>query len=334
MKIAVAILNFNGVHLLKRFLPSVVAYSKEAEIYIIDNASSDNSKEWVNENFPSIKWIQLERNHGFASGYNLGLKAIDADVFVLLNSDVEVTPNWLNPVLQLLEKEEVAVAQPKILSIKQPEKFEFAGAAGGFIDQLGYPLCRGRVFFDLEKDHGQYNDAIQIAWATGCCMFIKSKVFWEMGGFDDDFFAHMEEIDLCWRIRNSGKEVWYCPNSTIYHIGGGTLITNHPRKTYLNFRNNLWMLLKNLPPYRWLPIIFIRLILDGIAAFEFLITDGWGHFFAVIRAHLSFYRGFAKMYRKRRPGITHYYITKFLVWKYFILGKRTFNEVVIKNQTP
>ena len=248
LDVAIAILNWNGKNWLEKFLPSVISHSENTDIYIIDNASTDDSVAFLKLNFPQVKIIQNTENHGFAGGYNEGLKKIKADIYCLLNSDVEVTENWLNPVVDLFQKDlNISAVQPKILDFNRKNFFEFAGAAGGFIDNLGYPYCRGRIFDEIEEDKGQYNDETEIFWASGCCLFIRSKDFWAENGFDERFFAHQEEIDLCWRLKNSGKKIFYTGKSTVYHVGGGTLNKENPQKTYLNIRNNLSMLLKNLP---------------------------------------------------------------------------------------
>lgn len=256
-KLAIVILSWNGKNWLEKFLPKVILYSQNAEVYVVDNGSTDNSVEFLNLNFPTVKIVQNKENFGFAGGYNEGLKKIDAEIYCLLNSDVEVTENWLQPVLNLFEKDKnIAAVQPKILDYNKRNYFEFAGAAGGFIDNLGYPYCRGRVFEKTEEDKGQYDDETEIFWASGCCFFIRSKDFWEQKGFDERFFAHQEEIDLCWRLINSGKKIFYTAKSTVYHVGGGTLSKQSAEKTYLNIRNNLSMLLKNLPFPKLIWLIF------------------------------------------------------------------------------
>ncbi len=331
MRIAVVILNWNGEGLLKSYLPSVIEYSAEADIYVADNASTDNSVAFVKANYPSVQIIQNTENGGFAKGYNDALAHIDADIFCLLNSDVEVTKNWLQPIVKAFQKlPNAAIIQPKILDLKQKDHFEYAGAAGGFIDQLGYPFCRGRVFQSLEKDEGQYNDEREIFWATGACMFIKSDVFRTLNGFDEDYFAHQEEVDLCWRAQNSGYKVYYVGFSKVYHLGGSTLSNMNPKKTYLNFRNSLFSITKNLPRRKAFIIIFIRLILDAVAAFRFIFQLKFSHFAAILRAHLSFYKHFRKMYRKREKSnyISKYYITKSIVWSYFVNQESKFAALV------
>ncbi|HEA22671.1 hypothetical protein LCGC14_1175260 [marine sediment metagenome] len=331
MRTAIAILNWNGEILLERYLPSVVLYSEGTDIYVIDNASTDTSVQFVRTNYPRIKIIQNSTNGGFAGGYNEGLKQIDADIFCLLNSDVEVTEGWLDPVLDLFERmPDVAIIQPKILDLMRKDHFEYAGAGGGFIDQLGYPFCRGRIFQSLEKDIGQYDDTCEIFWATGACMFIKSKVYWQLEGFDLDYFAHQEEVDLCWRAKNEGEKVYYVGNSKVYHLGGSTLSNMNPKKTYLNFRNSLFSITKNLPRRKALAIIFIRLLLDGVAALRFIAQFKYKHCFAILRAHLSFYRQFHKMYHRREKAnfIIKYYLTKSIVWSHFVNQIDKFNVLI------
>lgn len=333
LKTAIAILNWNGRKLLEEFLPSVVEHSPSAHIFIIDNASTDDSVNWVQTKYSNVKIIQNSDNFGFAKGYNLGLKEIqknfpEVEIFCLLNSDVKVTKNWLNPILNLYQSNpEVSVVQPKILDYKNPTHFEYAGAGGGFIDNYGFPFCRGRVFWTLEEDKGQYNDTIQTFWASGACLFVKAKDFFEINGLDEGFFAHMEEIDFCWRLNNLGKKVFYCGQSTVYHLGGGTLKNNNPRKTYLNFRNSLWMLVKNLPKGKAFTIPFMRLSLDGITAFVFLFYEGFGHFWAVINSHFGFYARLFHYKRLRKPGISNYYTKKFVPYQYFIQKRKYFQEL-------
>lgn len=331
MKIAVVILNWNGKELLESYLPSVTQFSDDAAIYVADNASTDESVAFVKTKYPSVKIIQNVSNGGYAKGYNDALKHIEADVYCLLNSDVEVTPNWLHPIVQTFaDFPKASIIQPKILDLKKKDHFEYAGAAGGFIDQLGYPFCRGRVFQVLEKDEGQYDDIQEIFWATGACMFIKSDLFRELGGFDEDYFAHQEEIDLCWRAKNAGHRVYYVGTSSIYHLGGSTLSNMNPKKTYLNFRNSLFSITKNLPRRKAFVVIFLRLILDGVAAMRFVFQFNFKHCFAILKAHLSFYRHFGKMYRKREKAnfILKYYATKSIVWSHFVHQVKVFKGLV------
>lgn len=331
-RIAVVILNWNGREFLRKFLPSVIEYSKGiAEVIVADNASIDSSIEFLQENFPSVRIITNSTNGGFARGYNEALEQVQADYFVLLNSDIEVTPNWIEPVIELMEKDKsIAACQPKLRSYYEREKFEYAGAAGGFLDEYGYPFCRGRIFQHIETDHGQYDDAMEIFWATGACMFVRSDVYKQFGGFDEDFFAHMEEIDFCWRLKNGGFKIMYCPDSVVYHVGGGTLPKKSAQKTYLNFRNNLALLYKNLPSHLLLPVFAVRFPLDGIAAFKFLIDGGFKDFYAVLRAHLYFYTHILSIYRKRKQitqSMVHGIYTNNLVKEFYIYKKRIFSQL-------
>ena len=331
MKLAIVILNWNGAALLKKYLPSVQLHSKDAEIYVIDNASTDNSVAILKNEFPDVSIVINDENYGFAGGYNIGLKSIQADYYCLLNSDVEVTPNWLVPIIDGFNTiPNATIIQPKILDLKKKGSFEYAGAAGGFIDKLGYPFCRGRIFQALEEDKGQYDDVHEIFWATGACMFIKSDVFWELNGFDTDYFAHQEEVDLCWRAKNNGHKVYYIGESKVYHLGGSTLSNMNPKKTFLNFRNSLYSITKNLPRRKAFPIIFYRLVLDGIAAVRFLFQLKPKHFLAVFRAHLSFYANFSKMHKKREKAnfILKYYLTTSIVWAHFVHQINNFNILV------
>lgn len=324
MKIAVVILNWNGQKWLEKFLPDVVRYSPEAEVVVVDNNSTDNSSSWLFEKFPEVRLVQLSSNTGYAGGYNEGLKYIKADIFCLLNSDVQVTKDWLQRPMQLFKiHPEIAVIQPKILDFNTPKYFEFAGAAGGLIDNLGYPYCRGRKFDTLEQDTGQYDDEKEIFWASGCCLFIRSKDFWAVGGLDETFFAHQEEIDLCWRIKNYGRKIFYTYQSKIYHVGGGTLNKQSPQKTYLNIRNNLGMLVKNLPLWTLIWVIPLRLVLDGVAGIYFGINNGFPHLWAVVRAHFGFYVRLPK-YLSSRKGkkLRTFSGLRWLVFRYYILGEK------------
>lgn len=322
-KLAVVILNWNGKSWLDKFLPSVLRYSENADIYVIDNLSTDDSITYLHSDFPNVKVIKNNQNHGFAGGYNEGLKQIEAEYYCLLNSDVEVTEKWTEPVLNLFEKDSsISAIQSKILSFNNKNYFEFAGAAGGLIDNLGYPYCRGRIFDDLEEDRGQYNDETEIFWASGCCFFIRSKDFWEQKGFDERFFAHQEEIDLCWRLINSGKKIFYTGKSTVYHVGGGTLDKQNAQKTYLNIRNNLSMMLKNLPFPKLIGLIFFRLCLDGVASIYFAFKNGFSHLWAVARAHFAFYRQAAGTWKRRQKHQKEdFYQTKWLIFRHFLGGK-------------
>jgi len=298
---AIIILNWNGIDLLKKFLPTLIAKSKNANIYIADNASTDNSIKFLEDNFTSIKILQNKTNCGFAGGYNHALSNLHEEFFILINSDIEVTDNWISPIIELLKKDKfISACQPKILDYNNKEKFEYAGASGGFIDFLGYPFCRGRIFNHIENDFNQYEDIKEVFWASGACLFIRSKHFNEVNGFDNDFFAHQEEIDLCWRLKNLGYKVMVNPESIVYHVGGGTLNSSSPFKTYLNFRNNLFMLFKNLHNLSLFSVLFLRLFLDGIAALSLLTKKkGLTHLLAVLRAHFSFYMSLPSLIKKR-----------------------------------
>lgn len=300
-KTAVVILNWNGKHYLDKFLPAVIQHSGDAAVIVADNNSSDDSVAFLREKFPMVKLVLNTANEGFAKGYNDALKSVSAEYFILLNSDVEVTPDWIAPLIALMEGDKsIAACQPKILAFHQKTTFEYAGAAGGFIDKYGYPFCRGRIFNAIENDNGQYNDAREIFWATGACMVVRSEVFSRMGGFDGDYFAHMEEIDLCWRMKNLGHKIFVQPASLVYHVGGGTLNKVSPKKTYLNFRNNLVTLTKNhSSQYLWIKIIY-RMVLDGIAAFKFLLQGEPAHFFAVLKAHGYYYAKLPSTLSKRK----------------------------------
>jgi GT2 family glycosyltransferase len=330
MKIAVVILNWNGKKLLKQFLPSVIKFSKEAKVYVADNASTDDSVDYLETHFPEVTVIQNRRNAGYAGGYNLALKSVPEDIHILLNSDVEVTGNWLLPIKEAFEKEpNTAAIQPKILDYHNKEKFEYAGAAGGYIDKFGYPFCRGRIFQELEEDHGQYNDDQYIFWASGACLAIRKNAFNEIGGLDEDFFAHQEEIDLCWRLQNAGYKIKYVSASRIFHVGGATLKEMNPKKTYFNFRNSLFMLLKNLEPSKLGYIILSRMVLDGMAGIKFIFEGKFNHFFAILEAHASFYRHYGKI-RKKRPKefiINKYYLTPSIVSSHYLGGKKKFSEL-------
>lgn len=330
MKVAVVILNWNGKDLLEKFLPSVVRFSEEANIYVADNASTDDSVFYVSENFPFIKIIQNKVNGGYAKGYNDALKNLSEDIFVLLNSDVQVTENWLQPILSEFEKDSsVVAAQPKILDFKNKEYFEYAGAAGGFVDKYGYPYCRGRIFNTLEKDNGQYNGVSTIFWASGACLFVKAEAFWNAGALDEDYFAHQEEIDLCWRLQSKGGKVLYVGNSEVYHVGGATLDALNPKKTFYNFRNSLFNLLKNAGGGNAFSAIFMRMILDGLAALQFLFQGKPKHFIAIAKAHLSFYSFAPKFLGKRKENASNlkYYSIKSIVYQYFIKKIKFFKEL-------
>ncbi|TRX29743.1 glycosyltransferase family 2 protein [Flavobacterium franklandianum] len=330
MKIAVVILNWNGTKLLEQFLPSIVNFSPEADIYVADNASTDDSVAFVKANFPTVKIVVNESNFGFAQGYNEALKHIYAEIYALVNSDIEVTENWLKPIIETFENEpKTAIIQPKLLDFKRKEYFEYAGAAGGFLDKYGYPYCRGRVFETLEKDNGQYDDNCEIFWASGACFFIRSTVYKELKGFDADFFAHQEEIDLCWRAFNKGHIIKYNSKSVVYHVGGATLQLGNPKKTFLNFRNSLLMMVKNLPKNQLFPVLFIRLVLDGVAGIQFLFQGKFKHLWAILKAHFVFYSLCSKNYKKRASFQSEkYYKIKSIVYLYFIEKVKVFNNIL------
>ena|SRR5436190_6332284 len=336
LKAAVVILNYNGRYFLEKFLPAIIRHSAPYPVIVADNASTDDSVVFMEKNHPQIKLIRNHDNYGYAKGYNLALEHVNAEYFILLNSDVEVTANWIPPVLDLMDADRtIAACQPKILDFNNRSLFEYAGAAGGFIDKYGYPFCRGRIFNALEEDKGQFNDAREVFWSTGACLFVRSDAFKQAGKLDDDYFAHMEEIDLCWRLKNLGHKICVQPASIIYHIGGGTLNKLSKQKTYLNFRNNLTTLTKNHPS-KWLfcKVVF-RLKLDGVAAFKFLFDGQPKHFFAVLRAHFSYYRRLPSILRKRKemkkkPGFrfnTSQIYDGNIVLEHFIRGKDKFEEL-------
>lgn len=332
MKTAVVILNWNGKKFLEQFLPTVIAYSKDAaEVIVADNASTDDSVAFLKTHFPEISIVVNESNGGFAKGYNDALKQVNAEYYVLLNSDIEVTPHWVEPVIAMMDADKtIAACQPKIRSFYEKEKFEYAGAAGGFIDKYGYPFCRGRLFLSVEEDKGQYDDACEVFWATGACMFVRAELFHKYGGLDDDFFAHMEEIDFCWRMKNYNYKIMYCPDSVVYHIGGGTLPKSSSQKTYLNFRNNLTLLYKNLPTKRIFIVFAFRLVLDGIAAVKFLAEGGFRDYLAVTRAHFSFYRRFGKIRKKRKMQTQHNVGQIYhgnIVIDYYLLKRKKFTDL-------
>lgn len=302
-KIAIVILNWNGKKHLEKFLPSVVEHSRGEDIRIIvaDNFSSDDSVEYLKNSFLEVEIIRLDDNYGYTGGYNRALKQIDAEYFVLLNSDVEVTANWLSPVISYMEShQDVAAAMPKINSYTAKDYYEYAGAAGGYLDKYGFPFCRGRILFDIEKDEGQHDSIREIFWASGACLFVRSDLFFDVHGFDEGFFAHMEEIDLCWRFKRMGYKVMSIPESKVYHVGGGTLPINTPFKMYLNYRNNLFLLQKNLPSNKLIPILFLRMVLDGVSAMVYLSRFSFGFFGAVLKAHLHFYLRLRKTHKTRR----------------------------------
>lgn len=337
-KVAIVILNYNGRNFLEKFLPSVIRYSSDYTIYVADSASKDDSVIWMQTNYPQIKLIQLSTNHGYAGGYNRALAQVKAEYYVLLNSDVEVTPNWLGPMIELLDKQpKIAACQPKLLAYDNKTQFEYAGASGGYLDWLGYAYCRGRIFEHCETDHGQYDTAVPVFWASGACLFIRAEMFHKIGGFDEDFFAHMEEIDLCWRLHIGGYQVFCCPKSVIYHVGGGTLPSSNPFKTYLNYRNSLAMLYKNLPSSQKWKIILFRLILDGISSLRYIPKRQWRDIWAIIRAHFKFYAWIFGILPQKRQKIMQEIgpvknqqslpiSPKSIIWAYFVQGIKTFDS--------
>ena len=337
-KLAVVILNWNGLKYLKEFIPFLVKYSSmnDVGLFVADNGSTDDSINYLKQNHPEIHLILLEQNFGFAEGYNKALNKIDAEYFVLLNSDVEVTEGWIEPLIKLMDSDkEIAACVPKIMDYYKRDCFEYAGAAGGFIDKYAYPFCRGRIFDEIEKDSGQYNNIESIFWASGACLFIRKEIYFKAGGLDGDFFAHMEEIDLCWRIKNMGYKIMFSHESKVYHVGGGTLSKNNPRKTYLNFRNNLYLLYKNLPKGKVFHIIFFRMILDGIAGLKFLFGFEFSNFLAVIKAHFSFYGNVSRFSGKRKRNINELFIrydypekkNYSIVYEFFVKKHRLFSKL-------
>ncbi len=331
-KVAVVILNYNGRKFLKEFLPFVVSRSTQlADIIVADNCSTDNSVDLLNTEFPLIKLIINKTNKGYAGGYNEALKHVEAEYYVLLNSDIEVTEGWIETIIRLMDSDKnIAACQPKIKAYHQKELFEYAGGAGGFIDHLGYPFCRGRIFQSIEKDVGQYDDAREVFWASGACMFVRADVFHLLGGFDEDFFAHMEEIDFCWRAKNKGYKIMVEPRSVVYHIGGGTLPQSSSRKTYLNFRNNFSLLFKNIPQDKLIKTFVIRLFLDGVAGLKFLFEGHYKDFLSVFKAHFYFYSNLKSLKTKRRlleqKQVGQVYHAN-IVFEHYILKKKTFTDL-------
>jgi GT2 family glycosyltransferase len=335
-KVAVVILNWNGKKYLEQFLPSIIKHNATyADVVVADNASTDDSVKFLKENYPQIKIVINNQNGGYAKGYNDALKRLDYEYFVLLNSDVEVTANWIEPIIEMMGADkQIAACQPKLLTYSNKNEFEYAGAAGGFIDKYGYPFCRGRIFDSYETDNGQYNDSTEIFWATGACLFVRSSAYKELNGLDEDFFAHMEEIDLCWRLKNKGYKIMYCGNSAVYHVGGGTLNKINAQKTYLNFRNNLILICKNHATEYFYLKILLRMILDGIAGVKFLFNGDIKHTVAVIKAHFSFYKTIKKTLLKRkemRKNIKTFSRTgifrKSIVMQYYLYGKKKYSEL-------
>ncbi|MFO7655736.1 MAG: glycosyltransferase family 2 protein [Bacteroidales bacterium] len=341
LKTAIVILNWNGKKFLERFLPSVISNSNGNgfAVYIADNGSTDESLPWLEENYPLVRLIRLDKNYGYAQGYSLALQQIEAEYFVLLNSDVEVTPHWVSPIIELMDNDKsIAACMPKIKSFQNNELFEYAGAAGGFIDRYGYPFCRGRILNVIEKDQGQYNDITEIFWASGACMFLRASLYFEAGGLDAGFFAHMEEIDLCWRMKRLGYKVMYSPEVTVYHVGGGTLPNNTPHKIYLNYRNNLYLLYKNLASEKLFTTLFMRMILDGISSCLYIMQGKFSFFWSVLRAHAAFYLSIRELCKKRKifnknekirnpSGI----FRKSILYRFFIKNERYFHQFESKD---
>ena len=331
--VAVVILNWNGAPHLRTYLPSVVQHSDSAHVIVADNGSTDDS-ELVVAGFDDVDWLPLQRNYGFAEGYNQALARVQAKVYVLLNSDVRVTPRWLEaPLAKLNVDVRVAAVQPKVLADARPTHFEYAGAAGGFLDDMGYPYCRGRVFAEVEEDRGQYDDDAQIDWATGACLFVRSERYRELGGLDEHFFAHMEEIDFCWRLRRAGYTCWVTPASVVYHLGGGTLAYQSPHKTFLNFRNSLASIYGNVGGVRGVATLIARQGLDAVAAIKFLLAGQPKQSFAIARAHLAFYRWLPRLRRHKRTSqvlakaVSSNGPSRSVVYDFYVRGRRTFTQL-------
>lgn len=333
--LSVVLLNFNGRNHLESFLPSVVEYSAPHKVIVVDNGSSDESIEFIASNYPQVSIIAFEENLGFCGGYNKALESIDSEYVVLLNTDVEVSKNWIEPVLdQLITDKNIKAAQPKILDFKAKNKFEYAGASGGYIDSLAYPFCRGRIFQTIEKDDKQYDDSHDIFWASGSCLFIHRETYLELGGLDEDFFAHMEEIDLCWRIWSSGGRVVVVPQSAVYHVGGGTLDKSKPKKTYLNFRNGLSLLIKNEPSSSLAWKLPLRILLDWVAILKFSLESGPQHGLAILRAHIHIVTNLRSILRKRNTPKVNATAPRYkgwVIWSYFMRGKKKFSDLKIGN---
>lgn len=327
--IAIVILNWNGKKLLEQFLPSVTQYADTAKIYVADNASTDNSVDFIKSKYPQVEIIQNTENGGYAKGYNDALRHIKQPILCLLNSDVEVTEHWLQPIVDAYNSDtKIGIIQPKVLDFKQKNYFEYAGAAGGFIDKYGYPFCRGRIFDTVEKDNGQYDENSEIFWASGACFFVKNKLFKSLNGFDESYFAHMEEIDFCWRAFNQNVKSFYVSASKVFHVGGATLQNTNARKTYLNFRNSLFTLVKNTDK-NVISRVFIRLVLDGIAGLKFLLSGKPLHFIAILKAHFSFYSVLPRLIKQRKQSQKqpNYFKVNSIVWSYYTKSKRKFNNL-------
>ena len=329
MQIAVVLLNYNGEKLLQKFLPNLVKYSQQANIYLADNASTDESIAYCKNNFPSVHIIPLKENYGYAKGYNEALKTVNEEILCLINTDIEVTENWLQPIKLLFhQRQDIGIIQPKLLDFKNKAYFEYAGAAGGFIDKYGFPFCRGRVFDTLEKDNNQFTSQ-EIFWASGACFFVRNSVFKQLKGFDDDFFAHQEEIDFCWRAFNHSIKAYYCAESTVYHVGGATLNKTNPKKTFFNFRNSLYMLYKNLPKKNRFSILFKRLCLDGLAGVQLFLKLKPLHTWAIVKAHFAFYAHLKHLKKNQidQPK-DNYYLIDNVVFDYFINNKKKYNDLI------
>lgn len=334
-KVSIVILNWNGRKFLEQFLPSVLASTYiNKEIIVADNASTDDSVLFVQQNFSTVKIILLDKNYGFAKGYNESLKQVQSDYYVLLNSDVEVETNWIEPVINMMQNDvSIGASQPKILTYSNRNVFEYAGACGGWMDCFGYPFARGRVFDVCEKDNGQYDDAEKIFWASGAALFVKANLFHQVGGFDNYFFAHQEEIDFCWRLQLAGYNIYVCPQSVVYHVGGGTLPKGNERKVFLNFRNNLIMLAKNLSLPSALWKIPFRIFLDIISAWKTLFSGQGIYFIAIVEAHFGFlkwilFKKKQSVFPKNKKGKLHGWLMKSIVWEHFVNGKKTFTQIV------
>ena len=335
-KVAIVILNWNGAKMLAQYLPTVLNYSRdEATVYVADNASTDNSLDLLRREFPECKLVVLNENWGFAEGYNKALQQVEAEYYVLLNSDIEVTHHWLTPLIEFMDVHpEVAACQPKLRALNNPDEFEYAGGAGGFMDRWGYMFCRGRVFDCIEKDNGQYDTIAPVFWATGACLMVRSADYWAAGGLDDRFFAHQEEIDLCWRMRSRNRGIVCIPESVVYHVGGATLNKSNPYKTFLNFRNNLLMLYKNLPESELSKVMRVRFWLDGLAALMFLAKFHWGDFKAVLRARREFRRLKPQFADSRRENLEESStdtiperVNFSLLWRYYIKRQKTYSSL-------
>lgn len=334
-RVAVVILNWNGEKMLREFLPDVVRHSTGAEIVVADNASTDGSLQMLEREFPTVRRIVLDRNHGFAQGYHLALEQVDAEFYLLLNNDVQVGADWLSPLMEYMDKNpHVAACQPKLLCHWDRTRFEYAGASGGYIDAWGYPYCRGRVMGTVEEDRGQYDEPASLLWATGAALMIRREAYWQAGGLDGRFFAHQEEIDLCWRLRSRGYGIACVPQSKVWHVGGGTLPKDSPHKTYLNFRNNLLLLYKNLPSERLETVMRVRFWLDALASVQFLLTGKWGSFLAVWRGRRDFFRMRPQFVADRERNLKAAVLSPVpgqtavsILWQYYARGKKTFKEI-------